>query len=388
MVRVHLIALLICAMAVLAQAKPVAFGPERVVVSGVINDVAVGDVNGDGHPDLVVSENFGNTVTDDKVTWYENDGKAQPNFTAHPVTTFLSGPNHILLADLDGDGFQDLVVDEYRGFLNWLNPKMGAKSGLTDNQLLSRPLDVADLNADGKRDLIFAASGGTSWQENDGQNPPGFTEHAVTITSGSLTSCMAADLNGDGHADLAAIAMVFDEINYAIGWYGLWLESDGANPPHFSEHRLDGGSLEICVADLNDDAHPDLITLYDWYENDGLPSPTFSRYRIISSIGYTSHSVFPADVNGDEKLDLVMCYVDIHAQNVKPAVISWCENDGNQTPTFIPHEIARLDKVAKVLAADLDGEGSQDVIAATTDKVAWYPNLVNNNAARAWELYE
>ena len=63
-----------------------------------------GDLNNDGFLDIVSASENDNTIA-----WYENDGNANPTFTATDITTSVNGARSIFAADLDGDGDTDLI---------------------------------------------------------------------------------------------------------------------------------------------------------------------------------------------------------------------------------------------------------------------------------------
>jgi L-ascorbate metabolism protein UlaG (beta-lactamase superfamily) len=74
-------------------------------------DVHAADLDGDGDLD-VLSASYG----DDKITWYENDGEADPAFTpqaGHVITTKADGARSVHAADLDGDGDPDVLSASY-----------------------------------------------------------------------------------------------------------------------------------------------------------------------------------------------------------------------------------------------------------------------------------
>jgi len=71
-------------------------------------DVAIGDVTGDGLPDLVVANRMGNSVS---VLAGNGDG----TFAAKTDLPVGTGPLFVVLADLDGDGLSDLITADYDG---------------------------------------------------------------------------------------------------------------------------------------------------------------------------------------------------------------------------------------------------------------------------------
>ena len=76
--------------------------------ANAVKSVVAGDLDGDGDVD-VASVSY----IDDKVAWYENDGALDPTFTQHVVASTVLGPISMQIADVDGDGHDDLVVAAY-----------------------------------------------------------------------------------------------------------------------------------------------------------------------------------------------------------------------------------------------------------------------------------
>ena len=80
------------------------FTPHTITTSADgLNYFYAADVDGDGDIDVLSASG-----TDDKIAWYENDGAADPTFTAHTITTSADGANSVYAADVDGDGDMDV----------------------------------------------------------------------------------------------------------------------------------------------------------------------------------------------------------------------------------------------------------------------------------------
>ena len=87
------------------------------------NDVAVGDLNGDGKPDVAAIG-----FKPGEVAWFQHPGNAGARWTKHVVKTPWPGVNEVIIADLDGDSRSDLAAIADYGSMElrwWRNTGMG-----------------------------------------------------------------------------------------------------------------------------------------------------------------------------------------------------------------------------------------------------------------------
>ena len=71
----------------------------------IIRDLIAEDMDGDGDMDIVAALTTNNTIA-----WYENDGNADPTWTAANLTTnYYDTHQGYFAEDMDGDGDMDLV---------------------------------------------------------------------------------------------------------------------------------------------------------------------------------------------------------------------------------------------------------------------------------------
>ncbi|MHC4310577.1 MAG: FG-GAP repeat domain-containing protein, partial [Planctomycetota bacterium] len=82
------------------------FGAQIVISSSADGALSVyaADVDGDGDMD-VLSASYG----DDKIAWYESDGGSPPTFIEHVISTTADGAHSVYAADVDGDGYMDVL---------------------------------------------------------------------------------------------------------------------------------------------------------------------------------------------------------------------------------------------------------------------------------------
>ncbi len=135
------------------------------------------------------------------------------------------------------------------------------------------------------------------------------------------------------------------------------------------------GARSVYAADLDGDNDIDVLSAsfendkIAWYENtDGLGS--FGAQRVISATALGAFSVFAADLDGDGDPDVLSASFE----NDK---IAWYENtDG--LGSFGAQQVITSSAfgASSVYAADLDGDDDIDVLSASfeNDKIAWYEN--------------
>lgn len=209
-------------------------------------NASVGDLNGDGFPDIAVANrNFPSQVC-------INDGKL--HFSCKPLADTPSAAT-ILIADLDKDGANDVIVPcrdscQSQIFLNQNLTAKGQPWGEPNTSI--RATAIADLNADGHPDIAACPEGlGCFVYFNDGNAhfSPGLKFASETATPYSM---ITADMNNDGHPDLI--------VGYVKSPGVIYL-NDGTGkkftPLPFGDGQ--GTIYGMASADLNNDHLTDLV---------------------------------------------------------------------------------------------------------------------------------
>ena len=181
--------------------QPAVTYPSGGIGSAWAAGIAVADLIGNGKPDVVVANNCfycGGSVT---VLLGNGDG------TFQPAVSYDSGgqPNAVAVADVNGDGKPDLVVANTGNVAVLLGNGDGTFQppvtyGAGGSGLW---VGVADVNGDGKPDLVLANSGSTTVSVLLG-NGDGTFQTAVSYGAGGTNAMWAAvaDVNGDGRPDV------------------------------------------------------------------------------------------------------------------------------------------------------------------------------------------
>jgi len=208
-----------------AQAgPPVEFGPPSFYPAGDgASAIDSGDLNGDGFPDIVVSNNLGGTIS-----VLLNDGAG--GFL--PQTQFAVGPRPevVKLGDLDGDGDLDVaIVNTFVGTLSvLLNDGAGVMTEIAQIPVGGQPNDLAlaDLDGDGDLDAITAnqTSSSTTILYNAGDAT--FPNSVVLPSGPSSGKIDVGDYDNDGDLDLL-VSRVIAEFqpmyqNDGKGGFTLW----------------------------------------------------------------------------------------------------------------------------------------------------------------------
>lgn len=253
---------------------------------------------------------------------------------------------------------------------------------------LAFTIAVADVNRDGKPDLVVGTSlngcGASSVAVLLG-NGDGTFKPAQNYAAGGI-GCPAppvvADVNGDGKLDIV-VANFGSQRDGPPGNVGVLLgNGDGTfQAPKTYDSGGYGPPLSVAVADVNGDGNLDVLVANSCATSTcingsvgvllGNGDGTFQAPRSYASGGNGAVSLVLADMNSDGKLDIVVAHVcfDINCKSAAVGVLLG-EGDG----TFQVAQIYPLGYLGfnlnSIAVADINGDGKPDLLAPCVSQVA------------------
>ena len=221
--------------------------------------VFVSDINNDGLKDIVACAREDNTIA-----WWENNGNDPDTWQKHIVTDQIIGTQTICVADINNDGFKDIIGGS--SLSNKVIVFYNNGDSLTTftqqfaNESLELPhwVSVADIDNDGNLDILVAAcvSREVAWLHNDGGNPITWTQKTIGSNFRCALTVEAADIDMDGDLDVAATAWGSNR----IAW---WEQKQTNNQISWTRHYLSTnykGPWPLVFSDIDKDTDMDIVT--------------------------------------------------------------------------------------------------------------------------------
>jgi thiol-disulfide isomerase/thioredoxin len=322
--------------------------------------VSVGDLNGDGLTDIVLAKGRHWPLLDRVLL---NDGKGgfiASNLSDEPDRTYSAA-----LADIDLDGDLDIVVsndspDPKKLFKNDGKGHFTLAGSFGDAAWSTRYVTLADVDGDRYPDIVVAN------RMDDPKIPvPSFVcrnnqkgefPTCDPISTGSATSIIVADLDGDGALDLF--------IPHRDGGQSVVLWNDGKGGFH-SSTKVGPPAVWIRMAaagDLDGDGRLDLAVIEERqkaaFTIRNLGQRRFGQLTRLPGAAREPYAIAVSDLNRDGKLDVVVGHVEVlgsfyfNLGRGRFREIAW--NDGKGV-------------VYGMAFADMNGDGWPDIVAARSD---------------------
>ena len=338
------------------------FQTHRDYVTGSgTHSVAVGDLNGDGTPDLVAANQQDQTIS---VLLGNGDG----SFRYGDAYRTPPSPSAVALADLNSDGRTDIVAANLYG--NAATVLLGNGDGTfqAPRDYLTgfdpQAVVAADVNGDGQLDLITANWGNDSITVLRGNGDGTFLTVASSPAGERPSSAVAGEFTHDGRLDLAVAELGIADANEPSSVSILADQGNGAFQI-VNTFPVGLGNLHFVTGDFNGDGNLDLAVIWDgnpggrfYYNTGGLEillgngDGTFQPPQTYK-VGTNPTTLVAADFSGDGRLDLMVA-----TSGSNPLSILLGNGDG----TFQAAQPLNIPQTPYVVAAaDFNHDGIPDL---------------------------
>ena len=372
-----------------------------LAVDALSRAVALGDLNGDGLLDLVSSDAFESSLS---IRLGHGNGGFGPLAVHRGVKL-----DQLLLADLDGDGDDDVAgCSTYGDAVQVLlsdDAGVPIMSGAYAVGHMPRSIAVADFDLDGDLDLLTGNAGAPTMSLLLGDGAGSFV-HAIALPApGQVNSAIAGDVDEDGDPDVIAVTTsgaLLDLGNgdgtftaspgFTVagvpGLFPVLADADGDGFLDLISHGLDGyfvqlgrlgpgfepplgpiilGELDavfsrVALLEADGDGWPDLVVGGAGQGANHvsvLPGLGFGVFQSCERVTVTgdSTSMALADVDGDQDVDAaIACYGYFTGAGVSVLL-----NDG--AGDFVPSSHPATTSVRGIAAGDIDADGDVDLVA-------------------------
>jgi len=315
--------------------KPGSFlGPVTYSVGNDPVALTVGDLNGDGKPDIVTANTIMNA--DGKGSSSVSVLLQDPANPGHflPAESFATGfsPVQVAVGDLNGDGLTDIAVADTNG-VSILLQSTSARGQFLPLKTLAigsggtSAIAIADLDGDGRAELLVTTATGVNVYSQDPASPGTFLTPTSYSAGAQPCFILVRDLNGDGLPDLA-VANLGSADGSTPASLSVLLQNPISPGTFLSATNYSSGlrSEGVAAADLDGDGRVDLVVAnMGGYEGGSVyiflqSTAVAGTYQPGVKYAYAGPAMLAVgDLNGDGKPDLVVAGIDLEIWFQDPA---------------------------------------------------------------------
>lgn len=339
-----------------------------------------GDYDGDGHGDVAVGPN---------VYWGPDFEESSAIYAGEPVAPIGYSNNFLMFSDdVDADGHLDILVLGFPGKESWWyrNPGQNVRSADWSEYVLLESVDnesplIADIDGDGIEDLVCSTAGQYGYASHAGQDPTDLWKFTPITPKNSKYQRFThglgiGDVDNDGDQDLLE----------AEGWWCNPGKSDNNEFWQFNAYPFSKGGSQMYAVDLDVDGKNEIVSGLvahgyglAYYRAANEQATQFTSADIMTADAATSptglaisqlHAVDVADINQDGLIDIVTgkrwwAHANHDDGHSEPATLLWLETqhiDGQLR--FLPHVVDNSSGVGtQITAGDVNGDGLIDIVS-------------------------
>jgi formylglycine-generating enzyme required for sulfatase activity/outer membrane protein assembly factor BamB len=308
-------------------------------------DVAIGDMDGDGKSDIIVTNNLSNTVS--VLRNISSSGSITASSFAPKIDfTTGAGPSNVAIRDMDGDGKSDIIVTNNLSNTVSVLKNINASGSITESSFASNvdfitgtspnSLTIGDVDGDGKPDLVVTifSSNIISVLKNTSTSgsitESSFAPKIDFLTGLEPTSVAMGDMDGDSKPDL----VVTNGTSNTVSVFRNTSTSGSITTSSFAakvDFTIGLVSYRIAICDVDGDGKPDVVianvsdSTVSVFRNTSV-SGSINASSFASKVNFTSgaftQSITIGDMDGDGKSDLVVSNINSNTISVLRNTIS------------------------------------------------------------------
>ncbi len=336
------------------------------------------DLDGDGHTDLFVGTAGGGLFAPDINTnsmfmTQLNDGKGSFGASrAYLPSSFTGIGTFYAVADFNGDNNPDIVMNDANANGPVLSVLLGNGDGTfqtpgiqTQIAGISGPLAAADVNGDGKADVIFAQGGIISVAFGNGNGT--FQLETDYSVPGTVSNMVVADFNGDNEPDIAFLA---NPGNSAETGLCVMLNNGNGTFQPAVQVDLEANLTYLAAADVNSDGNRDIVvtappqfgstTAGVTFLYLGKGNGTFQPASQLNTGAFYPGPVAIVDVNNDGHPDVLIGSTESDEATGNLVVLLGNGNGTFQAAITAPNNLDAFPSA--IVVGDVNQDGKQDVI--------------------------
>ena len=198
-----------------------------------------------------------------------------------------------------------------------------------------------------------------------------FSEHLIDNSTDGTSGIFATDLDNDDDIDVLVASSEDDQI--------IWFRNDGGTPVNWNKIIIGanvGSAHSVYAADIDNDDDLDVVGAaywgtpgITWWRNDGGEPVVWTKFTVAQNF-INAHEIYVHDLDNDDDYDILGASSNLNT-------ISWWKNDGGNPIVWTEQTISDEVTLAKsVHVGDFDNDGDNDVVGAaiSANEILWWRN--------------